>query len=152
MYITLETDYAVRIVAELSRTGEKLDARTISERASVTLRFALKILRKLVAADIVKSYKGTQGGYMINLPPEQITLRMVIEAIEGTYCFSRCISPDCDCNRGMSGKCTFQQAFCQITHLVREKLDSFNFAELIDADVEEMKLLSPVQPEEKKPQ
>lgn len=62
MFITLEADYAVRIVSVLCRKKDKMDAKTISNDACVTLRFALKILRKLVAADIVKSYKGTQGG------------------------------------------------------------------------------------------
>ena len=92
MFITLEADYAVRIVSVLCREKDKMDAKTISNDACVTLRFALKILRKLVAADIVKSYKGTQGGYIINKDPAQLTLKDVLEAIEGTYYFSRCLS------------------------------------------------------------
>ena len=88
MFITLEADYAVRIVSVLCREKDKMDAKTISNDACVTLRFALKILRKLVAADIVKSYKGTQGGYIINKDPAQLTLKDVLEAIEGTYYFS----------------------------------------------------------------
>ena len=62
MHITLESDYAVRIVSCLTTANKRLDAKTIAERTCVTLRFALKILRKLVAGGIVKSYKGTQGG------------------------------------------------------------------------------------------
>jgi Rrf2 family protein len=131
MYITLESDYAVRIVSVLSLDGGRVDAGTISERACVTLRFSLKILRKLVAANIVKSYKGTQGGYRLNADPSQITLRMVIEAIEGTYYFSRCLSPDNECSRGADGVCCYQKAFGEITCMVREKLESLNFADLI---------------------
>lgn len=66
MFITLETDYAVRIISVLCRQGDKMDAKTISEKACVTLRFALKILRKLVGAGLVRSFKGTQGGYVID--------------------------------------------------------------------------------------
>lgn len=138
MFITLETDYAVRIVSELCLDRTKLDAKTISERACVTLRFALKILRKLVAVGIVKSFKGTQGGYVINKDPKEITLKMVVEAIEGTYCFSRCLAPDGVCNRGASGVCCYQKAFCDITKVVRAKLDEYNFADLI-ANSEEYK-------------
>ena len=120
MFITLEADYAVRIVSVLCREKDKMDAKTISNDACVTLRFALKILRKLVAADIVKSYKGTQGGYIINKDPAQLTLKDVLEAIEGTYYFSRCLSPDC-----------YQKAFNEISEMVRNKLDTYTFAELI---------------------
>lgn len=85
MHITLEADYAVRIVHALAQSGKRLDAKTISEMTGVTLRFSLKILRKLVAAGIVKSFKGTQGGYEIGKPAEEISLGEVIETIEGRY-------------------------------------------------------------------
>ena len=130
MYITLEADYAVRITSALCRAEGRLDAKTISEQTCVTLRFSLKILHKLVAAGLVKSFKGTQGGYMIAKDPKDITLKMVIEAIEGKYCFSRCLQPDAECSRGASGKCPFQDAFCEITQMVSEKLESHDFAEL----------------------
>lgn len=132
MYITLESDYAVRIVAELCANKEqKLDAKTISERSCITLRFALKILRKLVSAGIIQSSKGTRGGYKIKMDPHDITLRMVLEATEGTYYFSRCLAPDSICSRGMSGKCCFQKAFGDITNTVRKKLEEYNFADLL---------------------
>jgi Rrf2 family protein len=131
MYITLESDYAVRIVSVLSLDGGRIDARTISERACVTLRFSLKILHKLVSAGIVKSYKGTQGGYQLNKEPSEITLKMVIEAIEGTYYFSRCLSPEHECSRGADGVCCYQKAFGEITEVVRKSLESYNFADMI---------------------
>ncbi|MBQ2579990.1 MAG: Rrf2 family transcriptional regulator [Ruminococcus sp.] len=127
MYITLETDYAVRIVSELCKQQEKLDAKTISTNTSVPLRFAVKILRKLVSLDIVRSYQGVQGGYRINKEPNQITLKTIVEAIEGTYCFSRCLAPDGECNRGASGKCCNQRAFAEITQQVNKLLESYDF-------------------------
>jgi Rrf2 family protein len=92
MHITLEADYAVRIVHALAQSGKRLDAKTISEMTGVTLRFSLKILRKLVAAGIVKSFKGTQGGYEIGKPAEEIALGEVIETIEGRYTLNRCVT------------------------------------------------------------
>ena len=130
MYITLEADYAVRITSVLCKAEGRLDAKVISEMTCVTLRFSLKILRKLVAAGLVRSYKGTTGGYTIARDPKDITLKDVIEAIEGRYCFSRCLQPDNECSRSASGECPFQDAFCDITRVVSEKLESHNFAEL----------------------
>ncbi|MBQ1903654.1 MAG: Rrf2 family transcriptional regulator [Ruminococcus sp.] len=127
MYITLETDYAVRIVSELCKTGSKLDAKTISTNTLVPLRFAVKILRKLVSLDIVKSYQGVQGGYQINKAPKEISLKTIVEAIEGTYCFSRCLAEGGECNRGARGKCCNQKAFAEITEQVNKLLESYNF-------------------------
>lgn len=127
MYITLETDYAVRIVHELCKEKKKIDAKTLSTNTLVPLRFAVKILRKLVSLDIVKSYQGVQGGYRINKEPKDITLKTIVEAIEGTYCFSRCLAPDGECNRGASGKCCNQRAFAEITEQVNKLLEQYDF-------------------------
>ncbi len=131
MYITFESDYAVRITSCLAVEGTKLDAKTISEKTCVTLRFALKILRKLVAGGFVKSYKGYQGGYTLAKSPDEITLKDVIEAIEGTYNFSRCLSDGHECSRGMSGVCCYQKAFGEISNIVRQKLEEYTFGDLI---------------------
>lgn len=127
MYFTLEADYAVRIVHCLSQSEVRLDAKTISERSTVTLRFALKILRKLVENGIVKSFKGTQGGYILAKEPKEITLKDVIGTVEGEYQLSRCLDPEHGCNRGMSGKCCFQKVFGEISADVDKKLSSYTF-------------------------
>ena len=132
MYITLESDYAVRIIACLANAGKRLDAKTIAEETGVTLRFALKILRKLVAVKMIKSFKGTQGGYELNKEPSEITLRQVIETVEGTYQLNRCLDGTYPCSRGASGKCAYQKAFKEISNLVKLKLDEYSFDKFID--------------------
>lgn len=127
MHFTLEADYAVRIVHCLASAETRLDAKTIAEQATVTLRFALKILRKLVASGIVKSFKGTQGGYELAKEPKDISLKDVIETVEGKYHISRCLSEEHGCNRGMSGHCCFQKIFSEISADVEKKLEAYTF-------------------------
>ncbi len=133
MHITLETDYAIRIVECLAVTGHKMDAAAISERTDVPQRFALKILRGLVHSDIIKSYKGVQGGYELAKPPAEITLRTVVEAVEGPYHFSRCLSEDYCCAHAAGGEdiicgCRFREVYDKISVMVRDELDKVNFA------------------------
>lgn len=136
MHITLESDYAVRIIACLASENRRVDAKTISEITNVTLRFSLKILRKLVASGIVKSFKGTQGGYQLAKEPADITLKDVIETIEGTYNFNRCLDESFPCSRGKSGFCAYQKAFNSITIVVREQLEKYNFADILKEQAE----------------
>ena len=105
MHITQESDYAVRIVYCLAKCGTRRDARGISEEMCVTLRFSLKILGKLVSSGIVESYKGNRGGYELARPASEITLKDVIDAVEGPYRLSRCVGEGGagECNRGASG-------------------------------------------------
>ncbi len=127
MNLTLEADYAIRIVNCLATTKKRLDAKTISEQSCVSLRFSLKILRKLVTQGIIKSYKGTLGGYELAKKPSEITLKEVIETIEGPYSFNRCLDENYYCNRVGNELCEFQKVFKEITEDVLKKLDHYNF-------------------------
>ena len=124
MQITLESDYAVRIVERLAQSGTRLDAHTIAQTTYVPLRFALKILRKLVQAGLVKSYQGAKGGYQLSREPNEITLRQVIEAVEGPWRISRCVGDGYQCAHA---PCRVHRVYEEITDLVRQKLDSFTF-------------------------
>ena len=130
MHLSLEADYAVRIVMFLASQGRRADANTISENTGVSLRFALKILRNLVGCGIAKSFKGTQGGYELNRPPEEITLCELIEAVEGRYVFSRCLM-GLECSKPNNPCCKVQQVFSEVSKLVRDKLSSVTVQDLL---------------------
>lgn len=133
MHITLETDYAIRIVDCIARGGGRLGAKAISERACVTLRFSLKILRKLVSGGIVRSYKGAQGGFELAKPPEDISLNDIIEITEGTYMFNRCLRDGHVCNRmENSALCPYHQLFDRISNSVRQELAAISMAQMIN--------------------
>lgn len=127
MVMTLEADYAVRIVEYLTQVSQKVEAKRISEETGVPQRFCLKILRKLLGDGIVCSYKGAKGGYCLARSPEEITLRMVIESVEGPYMLSRCQDGAYSCTRA---HCRLHQVYQQISDQVRKELDSHTFASL----------------------
>lgn len=127
MHINLESDYAIRIVHRLAETDERMDAQTLAEETCVSPRFTLKIMRKLGAADIVRSFKGAHGGYTLARPAGEITLRQVIEAVEGPYRFSRCLEEGYTCNCSEPGTCSYHKVYDRITQMVIQELDKVNF-------------------------
>ena len=130
MHITLESDYAIRIVLYLLRQDDRVDAKTIAENTGVTLRFSLKILRKLVAAGLVRSYKGVSGGYEAARKPEEISLTDVMEVTEGTYCLSRCLGEEGGCAHSGESCCKIQEVFSRVSGMVREELSRATFDKL----------------------
>lgn len=130
MVMTLEADYAVRIVDALARSDRRgrVDAKNLSAQTEVPLRFALKILRKLVGGGLIVSYKGAHGGYALARGADEITLRQVLEAVEGPYMISRCQQVRYSCSH--TACCRFQRIYDEISAVVRRKLDSYTFAEL----------------------
>ena len=98
MRITSESDYALRIITAMSKRSEVTDAKTLADDTNVTLRFTLKILNKLVGGGIAESYKGARGGYKLKLSPDKISLKMVIELIDGPIAIVRCLESEECCS------------------------------------------------------
>ena len=138
MRITQEADYALRITYLLAKTGQVLDAGTISTEAGVTERFTVKILRKLVSGGIVSSKKGSKGGYGLSVEPSEVSMRRVVELIDGPLEISRCLDSGYECTRtgDLKNKCTFHLIFAKINQTIAEKMDSVTLDTVIGDDFE----------------
>lgn len=133
MHLTLEVDDAVRMVDCLNCCGERLCAKEISSRTGVSLRFALKILRKLCAAHVIRSYKGVGGGYELNKRPEEISLLDIIEAVDGKIGLTRCVKTDvCSKNRNSTSMCKFYRLYSNLSDSIRKKLAAVTFDQISD--------------------
>lgn len=132
MRITHEADYAVRIAYVLGSENRMLPARDISEKSGVTLRFALKILRKMAADGIVVSYKGSCGGYELAVPPAELSLGRLIECIDGPLEITHCLSEGFDCTRVKDKRiCQFRKVFSEISADLRNKLYGLTLSQFI---------------------
>lgn len=133
MRITQEADYALRIVALLASHETVTDANTIADEAGITQRFALKILRKLSLGEIVCSQKGAGGGYKLARTPEDITLKDVIELIDGEIAISKCLSEEHVCSKQGINKsaCKIHLIFDAINHDLVERLGKITIASVI---------------------
>ncbi|WP_234125003.1 RrF2 family transcriptional regulator [Clostridium hydrogenum] len=132
MRITQEADYSLRVVLYLSKIGydEKVDAGTIAEHEHLPLRFLLKLLRKLIKSEIVKSYRGVKGGYALNKYPKDITLKDVIEAIDGPIYVNRCLLDPSYCNAKKSNICEIHCALSTVQNSLVNNLEKINFEDL----------------------
>ncbi|MBV4418303.1 Rrf2 family transcriptional regulator [Clostridium tyrobutyricum] len=133
MRITQETDYGFRVILYLSGLGygEKIEAKSISKDQGIPLRFLLKLLRKLTRHGIIKSYRGVNGGYSLNRMPDEITLKDVIEAIDGPIFINRCLDDPENCNMDNSSYCAVHRALSKIQSNLIEDLQKMNFGRLL---------------------
>ena len=136
MRITQEADYALRISFMLAQRGGVVDAGGIAKGVGVTDSFTLKILRKLSGKGLVRSKKGINGGYELALSPGEISMRRVIEAIDGPVEISRCLSCDYNCTRMGDCKddCTFHLIFKELNHMLASKLDEVTLSSVLTED------------------
>ena len=86
MNISSRCEYACRAMAELAvheATQEPMPAAQVADRRSIPEKYLVHILLQLKRAGLLRSIRGAQGGYLLAQPASSITLREVLEAIDG---------------------------------------------------------------------
>ena len=105
MLITRASEYALLSLVILTRTDTPIDVLSLSKRLGISKSFLAKVLQSLARENIVKSFKGASGGFILENAPEEISLLSVLKAAEGRSlnvfdCSSD--SNDCPSNQAMS--------------------------------------------------
>lgn len=93
MKLSAESRYAVAALSYLASqpNGTIAEAATVAAETGLPAPFLAKIFPKLTRHGLVSSHRGRQRGYALASPPDSITLRAVLEAIEGPDLFARCV-------------------------------------------------------------
>ena len=149
MKITQEADYALRMVCllakETSEGNTPVGAATLAEGVAVPTRFGLKILHKLSESQLVKTSRGASGGYSLNVDPATITVRRVIEAIDGPIEINRCLSDTHAClNNPNKDCCRLHHVFEELNNHLTERLDRLTVAMVVNEQVGLGDLLSAI--------
>ena len=86
MKFTTKTEYGLLCMISLARHADKgwLSIKEIAARENYPLPYMEKILQTLRQAKLVTSQKGMQGGYALAMKPSEITLKQIINTLEGS--------------------------------------------------------------------
>jgi Rrf2 family protein len=93
MHIARQTDYAARLVLHLASLGEGVSASIaeISGRRRLPVAFVRRMVSRLVAAGILRTARGAKGGVQLARAAASISLRDVVEAMEGPIGLNDCV-------------------------------------------------------------
>ncbi len=118
MKLTSKGRYAVMALVDLARFNNinPVSLRDISLRQGISLDYLEQIFSKLKKNEIVKSIRGTQGGYVLNKNPNDIKLTNIFNAVDEKVKTVQCKK---DSKRGCNGKATK----C-ITHNLWDELET----------------------------
>jgi Rrf2 family transcriptional regulator, iron-sulfur cluster assembly transcription factor len=71
--------------------GRLAGAREISKAEGIPMPFLWKILQSLARRKLIRSFKGVRGGYELARPSSQITIDMLVEAIDTKERIGNCV-------------------------------------------------------------
>ncbi|MES0341447.1 MAG: Rrf2 family transcriptional regulator [Candidatus Humimicrobiaceae bacterium] len=132
MKLSTRGRYSTRLMMELAHHfGEgPVLLKDISRVQDISLKYLGQLIIPLKIAGLIKSTRGSHGGYFLSRPPEKINLSEVVNAVEGPIAFSECVdSPDI-CYR--SKTCAAREVWEKATKQFNKTLGDITLAEMLD--------------------
>jgi Rrf2 family protein len=130
MELTRKGEYAIRgIVYLASRPSDKVCLLSeIASAVDVPQTFLAKIFQQFSKIGLVRSYRGTGGGFILGRSPDKITLLEVVEAVEGPIVPNRCLTGEGECSR--TPTCNVHPVWVKVQSQVRDILARVTLQEL----------------------
>ncbi len=128
--INRRTDYAVRVMVALAKrpTGARLSTKEIQDEMLTPRAFLQRIIADLSKAGLILTYPGPNGGLQLSRPADEINLRHIWEAIEGSFLISDCVrSADaCPLYHG----CPVHSRWARMQSLILQELEGSSLSQL----------------------
>jgi Rrf2 family protein len=134
--LSVKSDYAARAVLWLCQHYQDGVARTVEEMASdqsIPPNYLVQILIELKSAQIVKSQRGKDGGYLLARPPGEITFGDVLRCIHGEIFDSPGLS-------NPQSPPELREAWKQLREAVNDSANAITFQQLLEARVDKGKM------------
>ncbi len=137
MRISSSTEYSTRLMVALARRHGQaaVSADSLSESENVPEDYVKTLLWRLKAAGLVRSFRGTSGGYALAKPPAEITLGLIVRAAQGEIFESVCgryEGGDKDCRH--QSRCGISPVWKRLGEMVESYFDSVRLADLLEPD------------------
>ena len=73
--------------------------REIAKREEVSEKYLSNLVNPLKARGLVEATRGVHGGYVLGKGPSEITMKEIVEALEGSLCIVDCVEKPAACGR-----------------------------------------------------
>lgn len=146
MKLSTKGRYGVKAMVDLAINygDQPVSIKSISERQSISEYYLEQLFSSLRKAKLIKSVRGSQGGYILNRAPEEITIYDIINVLEGPIEISTCLEDEectnIDC-------CATRLLWKKIKNSIDSVTTSINLKDIV-SDYNEMALIKGVKDNE----
>jgi len=138
MKLTSRGRYAVMALADLAKFNSKnpVSLRDISLRQGISLDYLEQIFSKLKKSNIVKSIRGTNGGYILTKEPEKIKLSNIFLAVDEKVKTVQCKKESKKGCNGKLTKCITHYLWDDLEMHINDFFDKKNLGDLLKNNLE----------------
>ena len=138
MKLNSKSRYAVMALADIANFNEKspVSLRDISLRQNISLVYLEQIFSKLKKNNIVKSIRGTNGGYILTKEPEKIKLSNIFLAVDEKVKTVQCKKESKKGCNGKLTKCITHNLWDDLEMHINDFFDKKNLGDLLKNNLE----------------
>ena len=131
MQISLSTECAIHSLVYLAMrpAGEICFVEEVAGAQHISASYLAKVFRILAKKGILHSYRGAKGGYRLAVDPAALTLRMVVETIEGSVPLFKCQEERLFCSLGID--CHIKNILKNVEDKAYEILEQSTIADIV---------------------
>ncbi len=132
MRISTKGRYGARLMLELALYYGKgpVLLKDIAKREEMSEGYLEHLLPPLKAAGLVNSSRGAHGGYTLAKTPSEITLREVVQALEGPLSPAECVHTPNVCQRVRS--CVTRDIWKKLGEKISQTLESVTLKDMVE--------------------
>lgn len=125
------TDYGILLMTLVARDSEQKPkaARDLADEASLPLPTVSKVLKILLAHNLLISHRGAKGGYLLAHAADEISVAAIIEAMEGPIGLTECSANTGNCD--LLSYCPMRSNWAVISTALRDALQRVKVADLL---------------------
>ncbi len=127
MKLTKLEDYSILIISFLAKQESFVSVSDICKNLLLPIPFTRKILNILLNKNIVKTKEGSNGGYMINVDPSELSVYDVMKALGDEILLTECIKDDCS----VKEQCSSKEVFNKLNEEIRSKFSDIKIIDFI---------------------
>jgi Rrf2 family protein len=130
MKISTKGRYGTRAMIDIAENYGRgpVPLRQLAERQCLSLKYMEQIIPLLKASGLIRSARGARGGYVLAKKPREISLRDIVEALEGSWSLVDCVDDPSLCNR--TKECIAYDVWHDIQRAIYKILDSTTLADM----------------------
>lgn len=132
MKLSTRGRYGVRLMIELALhhgSGPVL-LKEIAERQGISEKYLWHLINPLKTTGLVNSIRGAHGGYLLGKAPEAITLKEILQVLEGSLCLVDCVDNPSLCERSPS--CVSRDVWGEASKNLRQTMEDTTLAAMVE--------------------
>ena len=126
-------DYGILVMTEIARRNACVSTTELAAAYGISATIVAKVLKKLARAGLVTSERGSRGGYRLALPATGVTLRAVVNALEGPISLTFCSSGTASGRCRTRPFCVASDAMKRLNHLVNGAFEAVTLEDILQA-------------------